>query len=51
MLQRVAKVWEENRDKVLEQGADTIRQLQEYSEPKGGAHGSMCQCAVFGSKP
>ena len=35
MLQRVAKVWRDNRDKVLEQGAETIRQLQEFSEPQG----------------
>ncbi len=35
MLERVAKVWRDNREAVLEQGADTIRQLQEFTEPQG----------------
>ena len=35
VLHRVATVWRENRDQVLEQGADTIRQLQEFTESQG----------------
>ena len=41
VLDRVAKVWRDNREAVLEQGADTIRQLQEFTEPQG-AGGGMC---------
>ena len=35
VLERVAKVWRNNRDQVLEQGADTMRQLQEFTASQG----------------
>ena len=35
VLERVAKVWRDNRQAVLEQGANTIRQLQEFTQPQG----------------
>ncbi len=37
MLKRIAEVWRTRRDDIVEQSADTMRQLAEATESQGGA--------------
>jgi len=45
VLRRIAEVWRQKKDLIRQQGADTIAQLAEATQPKGDPAHPPCQNA------